>query len=340
MQIIENHFDCYQEQPVQQIRLINDHHVSVSFLTLGAVWYEFLVPSTTGHHNLLLNFPHSADYLTNPFYVGMAIGRTAGRLANGQFESDGQSFTLPTNENQHTLHGGPHGFNQFIWSYTTKQEQDSVSVTFERLISHLEDGYPGNLSVKITYCLDNNNQVTLSFAGVSDAQTLFNPTSHAYFNLSDSNQILDQTLQIHAQEFLELDAQKIPTGQFNNVLATPFDFTHPQQLGSAITALKNTPEKGIDDLFHVKPQEDYEIAILRDPKTKRKIRICSNRNGLVVFTANSFTNQLPFKRGNGQPHMGIALEPQTLPKSPDYQEIQLAANISQQYCIRYQYSAE
>lgn len=340
MDIQTTHFDTYQHQPIDQIKLTNDNGISTTFLTLGATWQQFLVPTPTGSKNLLLNFPHSADYLNNPFYVCMAIGRIDGRLKNGQFPLANQSVTVPKNEGQNTLHGGPHGFHQFIWEYTTETRADSVSVYFNRLIQSSDDGFPGDLTATIGYTLDNHNQVTISFTGNSSQTTVFNPTSHAYFNLSDTHQILNHSLTLNSQHYLAVDTEKIPTGQLNAVKNTPFDFTDGPCLQAAIDALQTTPEKGLDDIFKVHPDQNNVIAVLTDQASQRQITIKSNRNGLVVFTGNSFTADLPFENGAGRPYQGIALEPQTLPDTPnhpDFGDITLPANQPKTYQIQYCY---
>lgn len=340
MQITTRFFEHYQDQVVEQICLTNDHHVSISVLTLGATWYTFDVPTQKQPKNLLLNFPHAADYLANPFYVGMAIGRTGGRLKAGQFKLNQHTFEVPRNEGLNTLHGGPKGFHQFNWAYTTQQHQTSASVTFKRIIPAQVDGFPGDLTATITYTLNNHNEVTIEFTGISTQATLFNPTSHAYFNLSDQPDILTHQLQINSDHYLAVDASKIPTGQFNTVTQTPFDFRQARLIKPAIQALQTTPEKGFDDIFNVKPTATHQIATLSDTQSQRQLTIHSKRNGLVVFTGNSFTSALPFLTGPGHPYQGIALEPQTLPDAPnhsDFGEITLPANQLKSYQIQYHY---
>lgn len=334
-------FDYFQDQPIEQIILTNDHEVSVSFLTLGATWHTFNVPTNKGDHkNLLLNFPHSADYLNNPFYVCMAIGRTGGRIKNGQFLLNDTLISVPKNEGQNTLHGGPFGFHQLIWQYTTFTDQNRVGVEFKRLIKSAEDGYPGDLTATITYTLDNSNQVTVTFTGISDQDTLFNPTSHAYFNLGNGPNILSHSLQVNSDRYLDVDVEKVPTGKYHSVANTPFDFRKSNLLDNAIKALETTKEKGIDDVFVVTPDKNQNIATLKDITSQRQITIKSSRNGLVVFTANSFTDDMPFSNSFGHPYKGIALEPQTLPDAPNHKnfgDISLNANQAKSYTIQYCY---
>lgn len=340
MHIEESIFDNYQGQDVYKITLTNDHDITISLLTLGATWHEFSVPAGNEHKNLLLNFATAHDYLSNPFYIGMAIGRTAGRIKNGTFPLNGQAVTVPNNEGQNTLHGGPSGFNTFIWDYNICQNDDAVSVTFSRVMTQTEDGYPGDLTATITYTLDNHNRVTLQFTGESTEDTLFNPTSHAYFNLSDQPTILAHELTLASTEYLEVDSEKIPTGKRLATSNTPFDFSSHRSIGTGIKALQNTTEKGFDDIFKITPNQQ-PIAELSDPISHRKLTISSSRNALVMFTSNSFTKNLAFNAGAGQPYMGIALEPQTLPDTPnhpDFGDVVLPKNQKVTHTIMYQYS--
>lgn len=340
MNIEETIFDTYQGHSIHKITLTNDNNVAISLLSLGATWHEFLVPIQDKQKNILLNFSTAHDYLSNPFYIGMAIGRTAGRIKNGTFPLNGQSVTVPTNEGQNTLHGGPSGFNTLIWDYNSCQSDEAVSITFSRSISHNEDGFPGDLAATVTYTLDNHNRVTLQFTGESNEDTLFNPTSHAYFNLSDSKTILGHQLMIASSEYLEMDSEKIPTGKLLPVKGTPFDFTTNQQLGDAIQALQGTTEKGFDDIYKITPNQQ-PIVKLSDPTSHRSLTISSSRNALVVFTSNSFTKNLAFNSGAGEPYMGIALESQTLPDTPNHPgfgDVVLPKNQKVTHTIMYQYS--
>lgn len=340
MKITETVFDTFNKQTVKKITLTNDRGTSISLLNLGAIWNEFLVPSQSGQKNILLNFQHAQNYFDNPFYLGMAIGRTAGRIKNGQFTLDHELVTLPKNEGNNTLHGGPHGFNSFLWNYQATKNNNEASITFYRTILSTEDNYPGNLTATITYTLDNQNHVSLAFTGISDQTTVFNPTSHAYFNLSDKNDIKSLELTINSSEYLELSDDKIPTGHFIPVNDSPFDFQSSRQLGQSIEQMKNTKEKGFDDIYHVDNSKKI-ITSLTDQSSGRQLTISSARNGLVLFTSNSFTADMSFSTGAGTPYMGVALEAQTLPDSmnnPDFGDIILPANTKKTYTIDYQYT--
>ncbi|HAT54094.1 MAG TPA: galactose mutarotase, partial [Lactobacillus sp.] len=306
-------FDTFNGQQVFQFSLTNAHGVTVSALTLGATLYEILLPNGD---NLVLNYHHSADYLANPFYVCMAIGRTGGRIGGGEFPLNGKTVHVPVNEGSTTLHGGPHGFNSQLWDGEIATHAGQAEIIFRHVQKSSEDGFPGDLDAEIHYQLSEDDQVNVVFISKSSADTVFNPTLHTYFNLGHDDTIKDHTLQINSEQHLAFDDKKVPTGDLIDVDQTPFDFRETASLGAAIDGMQQTPEKGFDDLFKVTPAADKRVATLTDTHTGHAVDVLSKRNGLVVFTANSFTHDnMNFKRSNGtgHPYEGVALEAQTLP---------------------------
>jgi aldose 1-epimerase len=339
MQIDVIQFDQYQGHNVEKIRLTNDHSVSVGVLTMGAILNEFLVPTTNGAKNLILSFDHTAKYFDNLFYVGMSIGRTAGRIKNGDMLLNGKSVHLPSSEGDNNHQGGPHGFYSYMWNYRLHKDSDAVSVTLFRKIQSTEDGYPGNIDVEITFKLSNDNEVSITYSGKSDQDTFFNPTCHAYFNLSETPSILNHQLLINSTQYLEVDDQKIPTGTLLDTTNTAFDFSRPRLLQDSIDQLQFTSEKGLDDIF--KLNQPGKIAQLQDLDSKDQIEIYSERNGLVVYTANAMDDSLHLNDGKGAPYRGVALEAQTLPDTHNHDgfgDVSLPANTEKSYTITYKYS--
>ncbi|WP_125545106.1 aldose epimerase family protein [Levilactobacillus lindianensis] len=339
MQTATKNWDTYQNQVVTRYAIMNDHGVKLAVLSWGATLQTLSVPTANGEKNLVLSYHRMTDYLDNPFYVGMSIGRTGGRISNGKFPLNGHTYQVDTNEGHNTLHGGPHGFNTVNWDgQLDTSDPQAPRIIFTHTFKSSEDSFPGDLTVHITYTLTNEDSVTLTYTATSTADTLFNPTQHIYFNLGDDQLIAGQALQINSQERLELDDEKLPTGRYLSTAGTPYDFANGQYLGSAIRGLQTIPEQGIDDVYHVVPAADQTIAELSDPLSKRSVTIKSARNGLVVFTANSFNSQMKLATGPGQPYMGLALEPQSLPDSPNHPEfcdVSLPAGETRTYQITY-----
>ncbi|WP_461239904.1 aldose epimerase family protein [Paucilactobacillus sp. N302-9] len=341
MDISKRSFGHINNEQVEEYTLTNDNNVSISILTFAGLWRSFEVPTTNGHDNLLLSAADLENYTNNPFYIGRSIGRIAGRLKNGSFTLNGLSFQVNQNEGNNSLHGGENGFSSQIWHAETKTNPDSLQLILTKTMTQAMDQFPGNMATTITYTLQNDNAVIIDFTATSDEDTLFNPTSHAYWNLGDTSttKILNHTLQLRSDRHLEVDNEKMPTGNFLANKNTPFDFSQPTLLSGAIDQMKNTTEKGFDDILEINPSQTDPIAILHDTKTDRSLKIYSNRNALIVFTANSFEETMHLNRGNGHPYEAIALEAQTLsdtPHHPEFGDVTLVANQPKSYQIKYE----
>lgn len=339
MNVSKKQFGTFNNQPVEEITLTNDNNVSISVLTFAGLWRAFNVPSEDGQVNLLLSSDNLENYTNNPFFAGRIIGRIGGRLKDGQFSLNGTDYQVDQNEGNNSLHGGSNGFANQIWNAKTSQTSDSITLTLTKTFSPEVDKFPGKMPTTVSYTLANDNSVTLHFEATTDEDTLFNPTSHAYWNLADSqtDNILNHTLQANSDQHLEFDTEKIPTGNLLANIGTPFDFSKPVLLKDAIGQMANTTEKGFDDLLVVKPDADNLIATLSDPDSKRSLKIYSSRNGLVVFTANSFDKNSTYNRGVGHPYEAVALEAQTLsdtPHHPSFGDVTLHKNETKSYEIK------
>lgn len=341
MNITKEKFGTYNNQQVDEYTLTNNNNVSISVLTFAGLWREFNVPANGTSHNLLLNAASIEEYDNNPFYVGRVIGRIAGRLKDGQFNLSGYDYQVDQNEGNNMLHGGRNGFSSQVWAATTEQDSDFVSITLTKTMTEAMDKFPGTMPVSVTYTLAADNTVTIKFAASSDKDTLFNPTSHTYWNLADegTNDILGHTMQINSTSHLDVDSEKIPTGKFLPNADTPFDFSKPVLLKDAIAGLRDTPEKGFDDIMVVNGSAETPIVTLADSASGRKVKIYSKRNGLIVFTANSMNADSTFNRGVGHPYEAVALEAQNLsdtPHHPDFGDVTLKANEAKSYEIKYE----
>lgn len=337
-------FGTYKKHDVKKIRLNNDNAVSISVLTMGAILNEFLVPDGDKPKNIVLGFDNISEYYQNPFYVGMSIGRTAGRIKNGKIPLTPlgeETITLPQNEGTKNHQGGPNGFYSYLWNYRLHTDKDFLSVTLYRTIHSSEDGFPGDINVSITFKLTNDNELSITYTGISTADTLFNPTAHIYFNLNgQDNDILNHKLTLASDSYLEVDTDKVPTGKLIPVANTPFDFRKPRTLKNTVQELSDTSEKGLDDIFKLRNLKGEKVK-LENPGTHDSIQLFSARNGLVMYTANTFDSSMKFSHQSGHPYMGIALEAQTLSDThnhPNFGDISLTANAEKTYEIRYQYS--
>ncbi|WP_373842682.1 aldose epimerase family protein [Limosilactobacillus sp.] len=348
MKIASEKFGSYQNSDVIKYTLTNDNNVSISVLNFAGIWQAFMVPNTHGGRvNLLLaadSFNPYVDYAD--LYAGRIVGRAAGRIAKGKFDIDGESYSVPTNEGNNLLHGGANGLAQQFYQVETKQNGDNLQAILTTSIDTATDNLPGKEDVKVTYTLTNDNSVTIDFDGQTDEKTLFNPTSHTYWNLSgEAKTIQGHVLTLNSKYHLQLDNEKIPTGKKLLNQDTPYDFSHPTVLGTALQHLQeeHNPEGGFDDAFVVLPSNRLAhepVATLMDAATGRKIKMYSDRNGLVVYTANSVQVD-GYNRPSGS-WFAIALEGQTLPDSPhhpQFGDIALRPGHPAHYQLRYEYFA-
>lgn len=331
-----------QGENVEQVILTNDHNVKVKILTYGALWQSFEVPTDNNEMtNLLVSYDNLRDYEDSGFYLCKTVGRVAGRIGHATYSIDGNEYYSDDNENGNTLHGGPKGLSDRVWKVSEfNQRRNSVSVTLTVEVNSFEDHFLGDMQIDVTYTLDNNDAVTWKITGLSDQKTLFNPTLHTYFNLTDQKTLSSQELWINGNHRLELDSSKIPTGKLLGTDNTPYDFYESHNIIDNLHHLDSI--SGIeeyDDAFYVNGNNDDPIATVSDPMTNRAIDIYSNRNALIVFTADVINYQNDSKTKIDD-YTGLALEAQWLPDAihnDGFGDIVLPADVKQTYEIKYQY---
>lgn len=329
-------------QSVEQVTLENDAGSSIQVLTLGATWQAFNVPSAQGTANLLAGYDNLADYEATPFYVCKTVGRVAGRIGGAKFDIDGQHFTSDQNENKNTLHGGMHGFSDVVWTIADHQETaDKIAVTMSLAVAGDVDHFPGDMTLAVTYTLTNRNKVTWSITGNTDTATLFNPTLHTYFNLTDHEELASQSLFINGRNRVVLGSDKVPTGELSDATGTAYDFTKLGKVTDHLAQLKaETNGVEFDDAYRVNGDADHPIATVADPESGRALDLYSSRNGLVIFTADPAGYALSADEQANRSYTALALEAQWLPDAihhDGFGDIVLPANAPQTYSIDYQY---
>ncbi|GAA3621583.1 galactose mutarotase [Secundilactobacillus similis DSM 23365 = JCM 2765] len=332
MQITTDVFGQHNDQNIDRYTITNASGSFIQVITLGATWTGF----TVNNHPLIVHFDTLGEYDAPTSYsLCKAIGRVAGRLGKAQATINGKQVHFTANENDNTLHGGPNGFSEIVWNAEQSIRDHDASVTFSRHIPSSEDNFPGDLDARITYTLTDDNQVSINFSAASTEDTLFNPTNHVYWNLTDGQKDLTtQELQVNSTRRLTLaDSDKVPTGDFTDLAGTGYDFATARDIPSALADIKaQTGKVEIDDAYEVTPSADKPIATLSDSKSNRHIDIFSDRNSLVVFTANPFDQSKPYN--------ALATEAQTLPDAINHDgfgDIVLPSGQLKDYTIRYKY---
>lgn len=293
------------------------------FLTLGATLRRLDVPDRHGQpDNVVLGYADLEDYRRQPpRYYGAVAGRYANRIAGGRVTLDGETFQLTTNEGGNSLHSGPDGFDQQIWSVEARSD---TAVTFRLDSPHGWNGFPGDLVARVEYALEDDG-LAVRFTATADRATIVNLTQHAYFNLageSSGTTILGHLLQVPASATTPVTGELIPTGDLAPVDGGPFDFRTPKPIGRDIDAddAQLALGQGYDHNFVLDGPAGFErrIATLFDPGSGRVLEVYSTEPGVQVYSGNYLADGAPGTGGGVYPKRGgLCLEPQKFPDSPN-----------------------
>jgi aldose 1-epimerase len=173
---------------VFEYTLKNNNGMELSCINFGCVITSIKTADRDGNiENVVLGFDSFEEYKKNPTFFGAVCGRVAGRISGAQFELEGTTYTLAKNDGNNHLHGGEQGYSHVLWDSAVFESADEVGVEFYYTSLDQEEGYPGTLSLKVVYTLNNNNELLISYQGNTDKTTLVNLTNHTYFNLSGNS---------------------------------------------------------------------------------------------------------------------------------------------------------
>lgn len=304
--------------------LRNSKNAEAVFTNYGGRLVSLFIPDKNG--NLIdvvagLNSVNAYQKATEP-YFGATIGRYGNRIANGKFTLDDKNYTLFTNNGKNTLHGGKKGFQAVVWDVS---QANSHTLQFNYLARDMEEGFPGNLKVKVTYTLTDDNELKIDYEAITDKPTVVNLTNHAFFNLNGEGRgnILKHTLQIYADDYLPVDAGLIPTGKLEKVAGTPFDFAKPATIGQRITDKNEQLDygKGYDHnyvLNGTKGMGMLHAATVQGDQSGITLDVYTQEPGLQFYSGNFMDSKNTFKGGaKDQFRSAFALETQHFPDSPN-----------------------
>jgi aldose 1-epimerase len=259
----------------------------VELISYGAAIKSVLFPD-----EITYGFDSLAEYEENRFFFGAAIGRYANRIARGQFFLDGKEYRLAQNNGSNHLHGGVMGFDRRVWKSELRQDADGEArAAFSIKSPEGEEGYPGNVSARVTYTLTDSNELRIIYEASSDAGTPFNPTNHAFWNLAGtaSGSINGHILRLCCPFYLPVDSEFIPTGEILSVKNTPMDFLNEKPIGRDIDSAKPA---GYDHCFVIDgvPGELNLAAVARDPVSHRRMEVWTTMPGIQVYSGNNIKN--------------------------------------------------
>lgn len=305
--------------------MVNANGMEVRASNYGGIITALLVPDGSGKvGDITLGMSSFDGYLKNPPYFGAIIGRYGNRIGKAQFKLDDQTYKLPKNDGQNTLHGGLTGFDKVVWQAEPFEKEDSVGVIFTYTSKDGEEGFPGNLQTRVTYTLTDKNELSFDYHATTDKPTVVNLTQHAYFNLAgDGNgDVLGHEFTIYANEYTPVDRALIPTGKLEPVTDTPFDFRNKVVLGTRVNADHEQIKfgTGIDHNFVIRRNEPGLVLAARvsEPSTRRVMEVHTTEPGVQFYTGNFLNDSIASKSGKPYgKHSGFCLETQHFPDSPN-----------------------
>jgi len=310
-------------EPVDLYILTNKNGMEAAITNYGGTVVSLIVPDRNGkREDVVLGYDNLAGYTTGKAYIGATVGRYANRIAHATFTLDGTTYTLAKNDGDNHLHGG---FNKRIW--TAKDVSGSAGQALE--LSYLskdgEEGFPGNLPIKVVYTLTDQNELKIDYSATTDKDTVLNLTNHAYFNLAGqgNGDILQQQIMIKADRFTSIDATSIPTGELRSVKGTPFDFTNSTAIGARIDQNDQQLKlgRGYDHnwvLNNGTPGSLFLAAQAYDQHSGRVLEVLTTEPGIQLYTGNFLDgihgkDDKVYKR-----RYAFCLETQHFPDSPNH----------------------
>jgi aldose 1-epimerase len=307
-----------------EIFTLSDGAFEARIATYGGIVVSLKAPDRNGKPaDVVLGFDDLDGYVANSngpsaAFFGASIGRYANRIARGSFTLDGKKYSLPLNNGENTLHGGPHGFNNVVWK--AKPVANGVELSY--LSKDGEAGFPGNLSIVVRYTLVKGN-LRIEYSATTDKDTVINLTNHSYFNLAGQGDILKHELTLHASRFTPVDAGLIPTGELKAVESTPFDFRKATAVGARINADDTQLHlgRGYDHnwVLDSKGGELAEAAEVYDPSSGRVLKVLTDQLGIQFYSGNFLDGSIKGKDGKpDELHAALCLETQHFPDSPNH----------------------
>jgi aldose 1-epimerase len=319
-------FGTREGRPVNLYTLTNSHGVEVRAMNYGGIILSIRIPDRKGQFaDIVLGHDSFEGYLPNTPYLGALVGRYANRIANGTFTLDGKTYTLPKNNGPNTLHGGvTRTFDKVVWD-DAPLKGDKPGVTFTYLSKDGEEGFPGNLTAKVTYSLSDDNELLIDYEATTDKASPINLSQHSYFNLAGegSGDILNTELMLNADRFTPVDKNLIPTGELRPVKGTPLDFTTPTRIGARIE--DNYEQlvlgKGYDHNFIINRKSGgLELAARAyEPGSGRVLEVLTTQPGVQFYTGNFLDGTVTGKQGHVYKYRNaFCLETQHYPDSPNH----------------------
>ncbi len=312
---------------VHECQLTNHRGTQADILTLGATLRALTISGTGGvRDDIVLGFDGFESYLSGRHYFGATVGRYANRIAGGQFRLDGKLHQIGVNDPPNAEHGGPDGFDRRVWEICELHDEAQPVLTLSLVSADGDQGFPGKLSVKLTYTLTQEDELCIEYRAATTAPTVINLSHHSYWNLAGAHagHALGAHLRIEADAFTPIDAHMIPTGEIRAVAGTVFDFRTSAPIDTRIREGAEPQlviAKGYDHNFVLRGERGSLrlAARLEEPRNGRVLEVLTTEPGLQLYTGNFLCGDILgkssrlYRQGDG-----IALETQHFPNSPNH----------------------
>ncbi len=309
------------DQEVLVFTLQNDNGVEVKVTNIGATIMSVKTPDKDGKiGQVVLGFDDpmvylSEDYLSKGFFFGATVGRYANRIAGGKFTIDNKVYELEVNNGPNHLHGGTGSFNTKIWDAESFGSESRVGVRMRYVSPAMENGYPGTLTVSVTFTLTNDGSLNISYQATTDRKTILNLTNHSYFNLAGKGNVLNTEVTMQAHKYTPKDEVNIPTGEVESVKNTPLDFIFPHKIGDRIFMYEDGYDHNL--VIDGTQGELRKAAEAYEPTTGRTLEFQTTEPGFQFYTAYYLDGSFKREELVFDKFGGFCFEAQHYPDSPN-----------------------
>ncbi|XEC97657.1 aldose epimerase family protein [Paenibacillus tarimensis] len=308
--------------------MTNRNGMEAAIMTYGGIMVKLKVPDRHGNmEDVILGYPTLDDYLKtgNKHYFGAIIGRYANRIAGGRFTLDGKTYQLSVNDDGNTLHGGIRGFDKRVWEAEEIRRDQETGLALSYVSKDGEEGFPGNLAVKVVYTLTDDNELRVDYSAAADQKTVVNLSQHNYYNLAGAGNgdILNHIVTINADRYTPVKPDLIPTGEVQPVHGTPLDFRQPTPVGARIHSghrqMQYAQGYDINYVLDLSGQSLAFAARVEEPKSGRVMEVYTTQPAVQFYTGNHLDGSDIGKGGKPyRQYYGLALETQHYPDSPNH----------------------
>jgi aldose 1-epimerase len=312
--IMKEDWGAVDAKPVYLYTLTNSNGVSAKITNYGCTIVEYNAPDKNGQmENIVLGLNNIDEYQGRHPCFGCVVGRCINRISGAKFTLDNIEYVLAANSGQNHIHGGNENFSRKVWDATTSSDKQSVTLSLTYISADMEEGYPGNLTMKVDYILNNDNELQIHYTATTDKPTIVNLSNHSYFNLSGcKDDVRGHQVRIIADSYTPAGEGLIPTGEIAPVEGTPYDL---RQWTLISDRLPDIPSGGFDNNFCLKGTRDNKVlaAELYHPASGRLLQTYTTEPGVQFYMA----TRLRYTTPQGNPYSGVCFEAQHYPDSPN-----------------------